>query len=129
MKALLTFACLLVGTICTAQVSLGDWQTNSDQNIIVERLAGDSLSTSFIIEIKERVPLHYHGQHSEHIYVLDGTCSFRLNNDTLKLGAGDYVFIPSKSLHAVWVSGHKPLKVLSIQSPHFEGKDGIPVKE
>ncbi len=115
--------------LALAQIPLGEWKSDSDKNIHVQRLEGDSLSTSFLIEIKEHVPLHYHAQHSEHIYVLDGECSFRLNNDTLELNTGDYVFIPSKSLHEVWVSGSKPLKVLSIQAPSFEGKDRVLIKE
>ena len=38
---------------------------------------------------------------------------------------GDVVFIPKNTAHAVKSTGKQPLKVLSVQSPNFDGKDRI----
>lgn len=48
-----------------------------------------------------------------------------LNGTEYKIKAGDYFFIPKGSLHYVKVTSAMPLKVLSIQSPFFDGKDRV----
>lgn len=95
------------------------------ENIYSERIAGDSLSTSFIIWIKKEVKLHKHIEHSEHVYVLEGEGNMQLGNETLKIKTGDMIFIPKNTPHKVVTTSSIPLKVLSIQSPSFDGSDRI----
>ena len=110
-----------------AQRNISDWSNASSENISVERLAGDSLTTSFLIQIREYVPLHYHAVHSEHVYILSGKGEFVMNADTTRVSEGMYLFIPSKSTHSVEVTSRQPMRVLSIQCPEFTGADRIKV--
>jgi mannose-6-phosphate isomerase-like protein (cupin superfamily) len=95
----------------------------------VQRLAGDSLATGFLIDVPRGVPPHEHRWHSETVYVLSGRGRVRLGNDTLSIGPGSYLFIPATTPHAVWTTSEEPLKVLSVQAPRFTGADRWPVPE
>ena len=92
-------------------------------NIFVEKLESDSLSSSSIIWIKDSVRLHKHITHTEHVYILEGAGTMQLGDSTFNIGVGDYIFIPKTTPHKVSVTSKQPVKVLSIQSPKFEGKD------
>lgn len=100
------------------------WQTSSE-NIYSKKLHGDSLSTSFCIVIKKEVKLHKHQFHSEHVVVLEGTATMKLGDKTFDIKKGDVVFIPKQTAHAVKTTGKIPLKVISIQSPQFDGSDRV----
>lgn len=122
---------LLIVVFATAsglcQRNISNWSKSTNDNISVERLAGDSLTTSFLIQIKREVPMHYHAFHSEHVYILAGAGEFVLNGDTSMVSEGMYMFIPSESKHYVNVTSDIPMRVLSIQCPEFTGKDRIKV--
>ena len=95
------------------------------ENVEVQKISEDSLSTTFVIWIKKEVPLHYHASHDEQIYILEGEGLMQLGQEQLQLKPGDYVAIPKKTPHGVRVSSATPLKVLSIQSPRFDGTDRV----
>ena len=97
-------------------------------NIYVQKLSSDSHSTDFLIVIKSHVPLHNHADHTETIYVLEGTGEFQEGNKYLTIEPGDYLRIPKGTPHAVRVTSSEPLKVLSVQAPEFFGKDRIAVE-
>jgi mannose-6-phosphate isomerase-like protein (cupin superfamily) len=99
-------------------------KTVSD-NLYNKPLFGDSLTSSFVIIIKKEVKLHKHLVHSEHVVVLDGTGEMKLGDKSFEIKKGDVVFIPKNTTHAVRSTGKQPLKVLSVQSPNFDGKDRI----
>jgi mannose-6-phosphate isomerase-like protein (cupin superfamily) len=52
----------------------------------------------------------------------------RLDSSTFTIRKGDVVFIPQKSIHTVKTVSKEPLKVISIQTPLFDG-DRIWVEE
>lgn len=97
------------------------------ENIHVTSLGGDSLSSAFLIWVKSEVPLHYHAFHSENIVVLEGSGIMQIGKETIPLTTGDHLFIPATTPHSVQVQSPIPLKVLSIQSPEFDGTDRISV--
>lgn len=111
----------------------GQVQVNTDtvkapvayDNIYVKQLASDSLSTSFVIFIKKEVKKHRHAYHTENVVVLEGTGEMLLGEQKIKVKKGDVLFIPQNTPHSVKVTSKKPMKVLSIQSPGFDGKDRI----
>jgi len=128
MKYLMILAIVAVSAsdaLCQRDIS--NWLSLSDDNISVEKLAGDSLTTSFLIQIRKDVPLHYHAFHSEHVYIIEGSGEFVLNGDTMTVSEGMYMFIPSESRHSVTVTSAEPMRVLSIQCPEFTGEDRIKV--
>ena len=92
-------------------------------------LASDSLSSSFLIYIYDEVAPHYHAEHSEHVVILEGTGTMLLNDSLIQLKPQTAVFIPKGSIHSAKRTGDKPLKVISIQAPFFDGADRIPVRE
>ncbi len=95
------------------------------ENIYVKKIASDSLTSSFIIFIKKKVKKHKHVYHSEHVYILAGEGEMLLGNKTIHVKKGDIIFIPKNTVHSVKVTSKIPMKVLSIQSPKFEGKDRV----
>ena len=99
-------------------------KTVSD-NVYNKALFADSLASSFVIVIKKEVKLHKHLQHSEHVVVLEGSGQMTLGNKGFGIKKGDVIFIPKNTIHSVISTGEQPLKVLSIQSPKFDGKDRI----
>ena len=99
-------------------------KTVSD-NVYNKPLFADSLASSFVIVIKKEVKLHKHLQHSEHIVVLEGLGQMTLGDKNFEIKKGDVVFIPQNTAHAVKSTGKQPLKVLSVQSPNFDGKDRV----
>lgn len=88
-------------------------------------LFGDSLVKSFVIDIRKEVKLHKHETHSEHVYVVEGAAMMTLGKKTFSIQSGDVVFIPKGTPHKVVVMGSKPLRVISIQAPDFDGKDRV----
>lgn len=99
------------------------------ENIHVMPLESDSLTSSFIIWVKQQVPAHYHRFHTEQVIVLSGEGMMQLGDQQLKVVAGDFVTIPKNTVHAVRTTSNEPLKVLSIQSPRFTGEDRILVTQ
>ncbi|MFL5764495.1 MAG: cupin domain-containing protein [Bacteroidia bacterium] len=93
--------------------------------IFSKRVASDSLSTSFVIFIKKEVKKHVHASHTENVVILEGEGEMLLGNRTFKVKKGDVIFIPVNTPHSLKVTSATPVKVLSIQSPGFDGKDRI----
>ncbi|MBK9284452.1 MAG: cupin domain-containing protein [Sphingobacteriaceae bacterium] len=94
-------------------------------NIYSRFLFGDSLSSTFCIVIKKGVKAHKHQFHSENIVVLDGEANMQVGDVNWKIKKGDAFFIPKNTVHSAQTIGNTPLKVLSIQSPLFDGTDRI----
>jgi mannose-6-phosphate isomerase-like protein (cupin superfamily) len=98
---------------------------STTQNIYVKQLGGDSLSSCFVILIKQQVKLHKHAYHSETVTVLEGEGNMQLGDKNFVVKKGDVVFIPRNTPHAVISTGSVALKVISSQSPRFDGTDRI----
>ena|SRR3990167_9068386 len=99
------------------------------ENIYIRTLYHDSLVSSFLIFVKKEVKLHKHATHAEHVYVLEGEGEMNLGGNNIKVKKGSIVFIPADTIHSLKVTSKKPMKVLSFQAPHFDGKDRIMVPE
>ena len=110
-------------------VHIGALKPIAKEPVIVQKINEDSLSSTFVIWIQKEVAAHYHAQHHEQIYVLEGEADFTLGTKMIKLKAGDFVAIPKNTVHAVHVTSPGPLKVISIQTPRFDGSDRIWVKK
>ncbi|MBL7889776.1 MAG: cupin domain-containing protein [Bacteroidia bacterium] len=95
------------------------------ENIYSRAIASDSLSSSFVIFIKKEVKKHKHLEHSEHIYVLEGEGDMLLGDKMIRIKKGDVLFVPKNTPHYLKVTSKEPVKVLSIQSPYFDGKDRV----
>ncbi len=99
------------------------------QGIKVQKIAGDKNSTSFIIWIKDSVKSHKHEKHTENIYVLEGEGEMKINGKMIIIKPGDFINVPENTIHSLKVTSSIPMKVLSVQSPEFNGEDRIFVDE
>jgi len=95
------------------------------ENVAVTKIFNDSLNSTFVIWVKREVKPHKHAHHTECITVLDGEAEMTLGDTTFTIKKGDMVFIPAGTVHSVKVTSKKSLKVVSTQSPHFDGSDRV----
>ncbi|MFM7758608.1 MAG: cupin domain-containing protein [Crocinitomicaceae bacterium] len=90
----------------------------------------DSLQSSFRLTIPHRVVAHYHQFHTENIFVLQGRAEMRMNDTIICIKKGMHVSIPKGSIHSVEkVLSRRPLVVISVQSPFYDGKDRVIVSD
>jgi len=94
-------------------------------NINVQKIATDINSTTFAIWIKQSVKLHKHVNHVENVYISEGYGDFQLGDSIYPVKNGDLIVIPKNTWHGVKVNSKIPMKVISVQSPEFLGKDRV----
>jgi mannose-6-phosphate isomerase-like protein (cupin superfamily) len=100
------------------------------ENVYSQKMASDSLQSTFIIWIKKDVKGHFHQLHTENIIVLEGKAEMLFNGKSIIVKKGDYLNIPFGTTHSVTrVLSRKPLKVISIQSPNFDGTDRVFIEQ
>ena len=128
MKVTITLLFLFLITLANTQTikSIYDLKpTEAYDNIYVQNIVTDSLSTTFAIWVKLKVKVHKHVNHIENVYVLEGNGEFIVSDSTYKVKEGDLIVIPKNTWHGVNVSSKNPMKVISIQSPEFKGLDRV----
>lgn len=118
---------LLIPCLSQAQINLSTDTLNIENNgkTQVRKLYCDSLSCTFLIVIPDEVKAHYHASHTENIVVLEGNAIMKLGEREFEIKKGDLIIVPANTVHSVLNQGNKPLKVISVQSPFFDGKDRI----
>ena len=129
-KLILTLIISLFGLCAKAQgtINLLEIQVDSIENVFVQKMYSNEKNSSFFIQIEKTVPLHKHEVHAETVYIISGEAIMVMNEDTIAVKPGDLIDIPANTNHAVTVTTG-PLKVLSVQSPEFFGKDRVFIKE
>ena len=95
------------------------------ENIHVKKIYSDSSSSTFAIWIKQKVKLHKHVYHTENVLIDKGFGEFQINDSIYKVAAGDWIVIPKNTWHGVIVKSKSTMKVISVQSPEYFGKDRI----
>ena len=95
------------------------------ENIHIKRIYSDSSSSTFAIWIKQKVKLHKHVYHTENVLIDKGFGEFQINDSIYKVAAGDWIVIPKNTWHGVVVNSKSTMKVISVQSPEYFGKDRI----
>ena len=95
------------------------------ENIHVKKISSDSSSSTFAIWIKQKVKLHKHVYHTENIIIDKGFGEFQLNDSIYKVTAGDWIIIPKNTWHGVVVNSRSTMKVISVKSPEYFGKDRV----
>lgn len=120
---------IILGILCSNLTAQNILNTEAlepgNTNITNKSLFSDSLASSFCIIIKSEVKAHKHLKHSEHVVVQSGEGVMKIDDKEFTIKPGDVIFIPKNTVHSVIVKGKKPLKVLSIQSPNFNGDDRV----
>ncbi|MDO6445579.1 cupin domain-containing protein [Colwellia sp. 1_MG-2023] len=93
------------------------------KNLHIDELSSGDSSSEFIIFVRNEVKSHFHKEHTELIYVLEGEGLFLLDDTKQIIKPGDFIRVNKGVVHSVKVTSKIPLKVLSIQTPKFIGKD------
>lgn len=94
-------------------------------NIFVKKLYADTNITSFMIWVKSEVKSHKHLTHTENIHIIEGTGEMTVGKKIFLIKPDDFFVIPQNTFHSVKVTSIIPLKLISIQSPIFNGEDRI----
>ncbi|EZH75568.1 lipoprotein [Aquimarina atlantica] len=128
MKVIPIICCFIISAGLFAQTknTILDFEPDQDyDNILVKKVYSDTHTSTFVIWIKKNVKPHKHIKHTEQVFVLQGKASVQLNDKEIIVQKGDWVTIPEQTVHAVKVLSKIPLKVISVQTPEFEGKDRV----
>jgi quercetin dioxygenase-like cupin family protein len=131
-KHTLVVLLLLLGSQAYAQeiINLDKLSIQTEQSLYSRQLYTDAQVSSFIMELKDEVREHYHRFHTEQVLVLSGKGEIKMGGKKWQnIQAGDLIIIPANTPHAVRVKGKKPMRVLSIQAPNFDGSDRVWVDE
>ncbi len=133
MRYLLFISLLIVFNQAFAQITVAEAAAiqpkEAYENLKVIPVYSDANSSMFVVFVKKNVRNQLHEYHTEIVTVLEGTGELTLGGTKMLIKKGDHVVIPPGVAHAVKVTSSKPLKVISIQSPEFKGKDRIFLKE
>ncbi len=129
MKLLLTLLVISLNAVAiNAQCLRTDTLTRNSAVNQVKTLYSSNDQSSFVIWVSGNVPPHTHNEHTESVYIIEGTGMMLLGDSTFKLVPGQFIHIPRNTVHAVKASRSNPLKVISIQAPRFTGNDRHAVK-
>jgi mannose-6-phosphate isomerase-like protein (cupin superfamily) len=71
-----------------------------------------------ILEDSEDV-LHLQPNHDEIVLVLEGTCGFRVGEETRRVKTGDLMFIPRNTVHGPIIDSGR-VALLSVFAPFFD---------
>ncbi|WP_049925005.1 cupin domain-containing protein [Halopiger goleimassiliensis] len=97
-----------------------DGEARFDRKQLAEAAGGEEIGCSlYELPPESRSwPFHYHTANEEAIYVLEGTGSLRLEDETLSIRAGDYVTFPADESggHRVINDTDEPLRYLAIST-------------
>lgn len=124
---------LVMSFFCLSELTFGQTihakslkpDSTNFENIYVQKIHSDTLSSAFAIWVKEEVKPHKHEHHSEVVTVISGKGTMTVNGITKSIRKGDVIIIPKGTVHSVVTTSRKPLLVISVQSPKFVGKDRI----
>ena len=78
---------------------------------------GASFAMEALVPAGGGPPMHIHRNEYETFYVLEGECTFRLEDDTIVAGPGDVVNIPIGAKHSFRNDGREPAKLLIAFTP------------
>jgi mannose-6-phosphate isomerase-like protein (cupin superfamily) len=95
------------------------------ENIHIQKWNETQQTSTFIIWVKNEVKPHFHEMHTEHVLVLEGEGIMLLGDSLIQIKKEMLLVIPPKTIHAVHTTSNVPLKVVSIQSPQFDGSDRV----
>jgi quercetin dioxygenase-like cupin family protein len=89
--------------------------------VTIKALAADTGGAYSLFEVLTPpaggCPPHAQRYEEETVYVLEGRYAFLLDEETLELGAGDYVFVPRGMRHAFTNIGSEPARLLLLVTP------------
>jgi quercetin dioxygenase-like cupin family protein len=98
----------------------------ADTQSSVELLRGQGVS-AHLLQVRSRVRPHYHQDHGETVYILEGNGIFVMGDRAYPVKAGALIMVPRGAIHSF--EAKETTKVLSIFDPPFDPADRIFVDE
>ncbi len=79
-----------------------------------------------ILPVGKKVSKHFHKNTEEIYYVLEGAGEMTVGNETMKVNAGDVVYIPKNHAHTLENTGETAMKILLVCGPAHNFADHFP---
>ncbi|EFV12081.1 cupin domain-containing protein [Segniliparus rugosus] len=96
------------------------------QAIVADEYFSDSPeASSRIFRVYRPLPLHYHNECDEHLYVVSGTGLFHIDGQDLEARPGLFLRFPRKTVHGFLAVSEDPLVVLSVDVPRRRPDDVV----
>jgi quercetin dioxygenase-like cupin family protein len=92
----------------------------------VELLRGEGVS-AHLIQVRSRIRPQYHKDHTETVYVLEGSGIFILGDRAYPVKEGSLMMIPKGIVHSF--EAKQPTSVLALFNPPFDPSDRVFVDE
>ena len=85
--------------------------------------SGNPLCSVHVVEISKNARKHYHKNHIEIYYGLEGSGALEIDDTLQPLAPGKAILIPTGVRHKAVVQDDKPLNILNIVIPPFDPED------
>jgi len=95
------------------------------ENIHLETVAQDRLSSQHLVVIRKEEPRHYHAEHDLWVTVLKGEGEFWLEGTRFPIHPGSSIFIPRGGRHRATNEGKTSLAAFVIATPPYDGRDTV----
>ena len=82
-------------------------------------------ASSRIFRVYRPLPLHYHNECDEHLYVVSGAGLFHIDGQDLEARPGLFLRFPKKTVHGFPAVAEDPLVVLSVDVPRRRPDDVV----
>jgi mannose-6-phosphate isomerase-like protein (cupin superfamily) len=90
-----------------------------------DKIAGDSLQSVHLDQVRAGIESQRHLHHSKTIWVFRGAGRMTIGDEKRKVSAGTVITIPPGTSHSFYSLGKIPAVLISVFSPAFDGKDRI----
>jgi mannose-6-phosphate isomerase-like protein (cupin superfamily) len=103
--------------------SAGDGPATWAMGMLFERLAAADetaglLDASIVTQPPGQAsPLHVHTQEAEAWFLLEGTMTYRAGEQLVRMGGGDFIYLPRHVPHAFRTTGTVPVRFLALTLP------------
>ena len=94
-----------------------------DEVFKITPLHEDWRQTVSLVQMRGHVRLHYHKEHTEYVYVLEGEGILTIGLEQKQIQPRDWYKIPPNSRHSYINTGSEPTVVVSIFEPKYDGED------
>ena len=82
-----------------------------------EESGGSTFTMEALVPTGGGPPPHIHHREEEQFYVLEGECTFRVGDQTIRASAGDFVHVPRETIHHFRNEGTVTARILITYSP------------
>ena len=96
-----------------------------EENFSSTPLARSQTLSASMVQIRQKLSLHYHLVSEEIVYVIKGRGIMTVGKEIRPIQPGDVIAIPRGVAHSVENRSPEPLVAVSVMSPPFDGKDRI----